>query len=241
MHTHRDTALDALKWLALLSMVLDHLRYFGYPLDPLYIPGRLAFPWFCLAIAAHQARRSRAAPLPWRYLGWMLLFSLLSEGPYRLFVGPAETLNVMPTLALGLLIANAWRQRTAVAIALGALALGVGANCSGYLMFGLAGVLLPTAMLMVWNRSLAWQVLPGLVCLLANVWLELLEQSMQGYWVAIVGIFACLLAPALGMSLLRHGRALQMPPLGRWAYGFYPLHFLCLWALKALIPGPGVL
>ena len=30
---NRDGALDLLKWLALLSMVLDHLRYVGYSVD----------------------------------------------------------------------------------------------------------------------------------------------------------------------------------------------------------------
>ena len=52
----RDGALDLLKWLALLSMVLDHLRYVGWQVDGLYVPGRLAFPWFCLAMAANLAR-----------------------------------------------------------------------------------------------------------------------------------------------------------------------------------------
>ena len=238
MQAKRDSALDALKWLALLSMVLDHLRYIGDSLDPLYIPGRLAFPWFCLAIAAHQARRDRAAPLPWRYLGWMLAFTVLSEAPYRLFVVPAETLSVMPTLTLGLLVANALRQRSLTALVLGAGALVGAARWSDDLMFGLPGVLLPAVMWVAYKRPLCWQILPGLLCLLANVWLELLDQSLQGYWVAMAGIAACLVAPALGMSLLRQRLAAPIPPLGRWGYGFYPLHFLCLWALKALILGP---
>lgn len=238
MQANRDSALDALKWLAMLSMVLDHLRYIGDSLDPLYIPGRLAFPWFCLAIAAHQARQPAQAPVPWRYLGWMLGFAVVSEGPYRLFVVPAETLSVMPTLALGLLVANALRQRTAMALALGALALLIAGRWSDQLMFGLPGVLLPAAMLMVYRRPLGWQLLPGMVCLLANVWPELLDQSLQGYWVAMAGIAACLLAPLLGMSLLHQRPTLAVAPLGRWAYGFYPLHFLCLWALKALMVGP---
>lgn len=238
MQAKRDASLDALKWLALLSMVLDHLRYIGDALDPLYIPGRLAFPWFCLAIAAHQARKVQQAPLPWRYLGWMVGFALLSEGPYRLFVVPAETLSVMPTLVLGLLVANALRQRTAMALGLGVVSLGIATHWADALMFGLPGVLLPAVMLMVWHRAMAWQLLPGLVCLLANVWLELLEQSLQGYWVAMAGIAACVLAPALGMSLLRHRRVATVPPLGRWGYGFYPVHFLVLWGVKALIQGP---
>jgi hypothetical protein len=234
----RDTALDLLKWLALLSMVLDHLRYIGLDLDPLYIPGRMAFPWFCLAIAAHQARLPTEAPFPKRHLGWLIAFAVLSEAPYRLYVDPAETLNVLPTLALGLLIANACRQRTPMAMLVGAMALAVGAGVSADLMFGIQGVLLPAVMLMVWRRRWYWQVLPGALCLLANVWAQLLEQSLQGYWVAMAGIAACLLAPGLGMSLLRHGLSRPIPPLGRWAYGFYPLHFLALWALKALIQGP---
>jgi hypothetical protein len=66
----RNRALDLLKWLAMLCMVLDHLRYVGWSLDVLYIPGRLAFPWFCLAIAANLTRRPDA-PLGGRYLGWL--------------------------------------------------------------------------------------------------------------------------------------------------------------------------
>src|SRR5471032_2818907 len=114
MHmTQRDGALDLLKWLALLSMVLDHLRYVGYSLDFLYVPGRLAFPWFCLAMAANLARmRAVTTDGQWRYLGWLMLFSAISEIPYRLFIPDPDTLNVLPTLALGLLVARGWQSQT---------------------------------------------------------------------------------------------------------------------------------
>lgn len=56
----RNKALDLLKWLAMLSMVLDHLRYVGWSVDFLYVPGRFAFPRFCLAIAVNLSRRSAA-------------------------------------------------------------------------------------------------------------------------------------------------------------------------------------
>ena len=127
MHmTQRDGALDLLKWLALLSMVLDHLRYVGYSVDILYVPGRLAFPWFCLAMAANLSRaRSVATDGQWRYLGWLLLFSAISEIPYRMFIPDPDTLNVLPTLALGLLVARGWQQDMLQSrlLALGALAL----------------------------------------------------------------------------------------------------------------------
>ena len=97
----RDPGLDLLKWLALLSMSLDHLRHVWPQLYALYIPGRLAFPLFCLAIAANLARPSaqRQRPIPLRYLGLLLGFALLSEWPYRLLAPVPQSLNVLPTLA----------------------------------------------------------------------------------------------------------------------------------------------
>ena len=149
----RDGALDLLKWLALLSMVLDHLRYVGLSLDSLYVPGRLAFPWFCLAIAANV---HRAAHTPvsgrWRYLGWLWLFSVISEVPYRMFIVDADTLNVLPTLALGLLVARGWQQKALFDRGLALIAFFIAAVFSTQLMFGFFGVLLPLALLLVFKR-----------------------------------------------------------------------------------------
>lgn len=163
MHlSQRDGALDLLKWLALLSMLLDHLRYVGISADWLYVPGRLAFPWFCLAMAANLARGG-ARKTEWRYLGWLLLFSLLSEIPYRLYIPEPDTLNVMPTLALGLLVARGWQDRALISRLLGVSALLVAALFPERLMFGLSGVLLPLAMLLVFRRPWFFSLLPGLL------------------------------------------------------------------------------
>ncbi|MGY2439170.1 TraX family protein [Pseudomonas sp. SDO52101_S400] len=234
MHlSQRDGALDLLKWLALVCMLLDHLRYVGISADWLYVPGRLAFPWFCLAMAANLAR-SGARKTEWRYLGWLLLFSLLSEIPYRLYIPDPDTLNVMPTLALGLLVARGWQERTPVARLLGVCALLVAALFSEQLMFGLFGVLLPLAMLLVFRKPWYFSLLPGLLCLVANQWQVLYESARFGNLVATFGIATCLIAPLLGMFLLRHGRHLQPPPMHRWAYALYPAHFLLLLAVRQL-------
>ena len=58
----RDTSLDLIKWLAMLTMLLDHLRYVWPETGWLFVVGRLAFPLFCLGIAANVAR-SRAGEL----------------------------------------------------------------------------------------------------------------------------------------------------------------------------------
>ncbi|NWF09652.1 conjugal transfer protein TraX [Pseudomonas salomonii] len=222
----RDGAQDLLKWLALLSMVLDHLRYVGLSLDGLYVPGRLAFPWFCLAIAANVHRLANTPVTgQWRYLGWLLLFSVISEVPYRLFIEDADTLNVLPTLALGLLIARGWQQKALFDRGLALIALVIAALLSAQLMFGFFGVLLPLVMLLVFTRPWYFSLLPGLVCLAANQWQILLN---SGTPVALMGLAACLIAPLAGLLLLRHAKNASPPAMRRWAYALYPLHFLLL-------------
>jgi hypothetical protein len=232
----RDGALDLLKWLALLSMVLDHLRYVGYSADWLYVPGRLAFPWFCLAMAANLARKpAQASGGQWRYLGWLLLFSVASEIPYRLFIPNPDTLNVLPTLALGLLVARGWQQQTLQSrlLAVGALVLAV--FFSQRLMFGFFGVLLPLVLLWVIHRPWYFALLPGLVCLAANQWQVLYYSVRLGNHVAMAAIATCLIAPWLGLFLLRHARDVKPPPMRRWAYALYPVHFLLLLLLRQIV------
>ncbi|TNF85120.1 conjugal transfer protein TraX [Pseudomonas sp. ICMP22404] len=232
--SRRDGALDLLKWLALLAMVLDHLRYVGFSADWLYVPGRLAFPGFCLAMAANLARDG-AGFMPWRYLGWLLLFSAISEIPYRLFIPDPSTLNVLPTLILGLLVARGWQasQWEARCLALGALLLA--ALCASHLMFGFFGVLLPLAMLVVFRRPWYFAWLPGLVCLAANQWRVLYGAAWLGSGVAVWGMLACLFAPGLGLLLLRRAGRFHPPAMRRWAYALYPGHFLVLLAVRQVI------
>jgi len=229
--SRRDGALDLLKWLALLSMVLDHLRYVGYSIDWLYVPGRLAFPWFCLAMAANLARGGASAA-PWRYLGWLLLFGAVSEIPYRLFIPDPATLNVLPTLVLGLLVARGWQASTFEARGLAAVALLLAVLFSSQLMFGFFGVLLPLAMLLVFKRRLYMALLPGLVCVAANQWRVLYGAAWLGDGVALWGLVACLIAPWLGLMLLRQAGRFHPPPMRRWAYSLYPVHFLILLAIR---------
>lgn len=232
--SRRDGALDLLKWLALLAMVLDHLRYVGYSVDWLYVPGRLAFPWFCLAMAANLDRNGASAS-PWRYLGWLLLFSAVSEMPYRLFITDPVTLNVLPTLMLGLLVARSWQTPTLEARCLAAVALLLAALFSSRLMFGFFGVLLPLVMLLVFRRPGYFALLPGVVCLAANQWRVLYGAAWLGDAVALWGLVTCLFAPWLGLLLLRQAGRVHPPAMRRWAYALYPAHFLMLLAVRQAV------
>ena len=231
----RDGALDLLKWLALLSMVLDHLRYVGYSVDLLYVPGRLAFPWFCLAMAANLARTPAVkSEGQWRYLGWLLLFSAASEVPYRMYIPDPDTLNVLPTLALGLLVARGWQAQGRQARLLALVALVLAAVFWSRLMFGFYGVLLPLALLLVIRRPWYFALLPGLICLAANQWQVLYHAARLGNPAAIPAIATCLIAPWLGLFLLRHAKGVKPPPMRRWAYALYPVHFLVLLLVRQI-------
>lgn len=230
----RDVALDLIKWLALLSMLIDHLRHVWPQLYFLYVPGRLAFPLFCLAIAANVVRPvvGERRPLPLRYLGLLLVFALLSEWPYRLLVPAPQSLNVLPTLLLGLLLASALQQPYGQRRWLGAAALLTAVVGHPWLMFGAAGALLPAAFVYALQRSGPAWVWPVLLCLLANYWPPFYIDAARGDPFAWAVILICALAPLGGLWLLRQPLQLWVPPVRRWAYLFYPGHFLLLVAVR---------
>lgn len=230
----RDAALDLIKWLALATMLIDHLRHVWPELYFLYAPGRLAFPFFCLAIAANVVRPGAAGPMPLRYLGLMLLFALLSEWPYRLLVVSPQSFNVLPTLALGLLIAGGVQQPHGQRRVLAIVALLVAVLGHAWLMFGFIGALLPAAFVYALKRPGAAWVWPVVLCLLANYWPPFYVDAARGDPFAWTVILVSAAAPLFGLWLLRRPMGFPVPPVRRWAYLFYPGHFLALVGLRLL-------
>ncbi len=185
----RDGALDLLKWLALCrwsSIIFDMLVFPS-------IGSMCQDGWRSLVLSGDggEPGAKRRQCSPWRYLGWLLLFSAVSEIAYRLFFPAPATLNVMPTLVLGLLVARGWQASSLEARSLAAGALLMAALFSSRLMFGFFGVLLPLAMLLVFRRPWYFAWLPGLVCVAANQWRVLygaawlgMRWRSAGWWLA---------------------------------------------------------
>jgi len=152
----RSTSLDLVKWLAMLTMVIDHLRYLWPEATAwLFVVGRFAFPLFCLGIAANVSRSSPGdlySENNFRYLSWLLAFSLLSELPYRALSETSNTLNVMPTLMLGLIVAWSVHHSDRTGLVLGLFTLIVSIALHDRLMYGAFGVLLPATMVLAVQR-----------------------------------------------------------------------------------------
>ncbi len=234
----RDHALDWVKWLALVAMVLDHL-WFVLPAewqDPGYglrVAGRLAFPLFCLAIAANVARQPAGFPVGiGRYLGGMLLFAMLSQPAYSSF-SDNGTLNILFTLALSVPIAAAVRHRMPALIVGAVLCVAIGYAYSSVLAYGIWGVLLPAVLVVAINvrDSDLFQVLAivaGVVALLASGALLAVFRDLSPVQYSQVAAIA--VAPLLGLLMLQV-QAPAVRPVGRWMYPFYALHLLVLSSL----------
>lgn len=231
----RSAGLDLVKWLAMLAMLADHLRFVWPQAHGLFVVGRLAFPLFCLAMAMNVVRREPDTPLDrhhGRYLGLMLLFTVLSEPAYRWLDSGSTTFSVMPTLLLGLLVAWSVQHTQAAARLLGLVALGAAWTGSPCLMYGLPGVLLPAACVLAYRCGGAMWLVPCVLAVagnLTNSWL-MTHLGAHFTWVTLA---VAAVAIAVGSGLL-HCRWHRVPAVGRWAYGFYPLHLLLIKALSTL-------
>lgn len=146
----QGSAVDMVKLIACLLMVVDHVNLIFLDLHPvLWLMGRLVFPLFCFVVAVHALRGID----PKRYLLKLLPFAALSQIPYvwmlwdvAFLEDPSKiVLNVIFTLGVGGVIAGLFKDKGDVFIWLclfGAL-IGELFLPTTIFEFGLFGVLLP--------------------------------------------------------------------------------------------------
>ena len=102
MQKRFDVGRDILKWIAIITMTIDHVGAILYPEHTvLRVIGRFAFPLFCyLIVLGMETTRSVR-----NYFTRLLLFALISQVPFYLALGlgPFESLNIFFTLSFGVL------------------------------------------------------------------------------------------------------------------------------------------
>lgn len=221
-----DGQLEALKWIAMALMFLDHFGrlLLGYGVDTwVFALSRAAFPLFAIVLGLNLARPGQQAARAARTARRLALWCLVAVPPSIWARGEPLLVNVLGTLALGAALCwalaasgPAWAR-----LALALLAM-VAAN---WVEFGLPGVLLIPAVYAWATSGRAEAGLMALLLLLVTGWLN----ALFGGWPALLGT---------GASLAIAGTARQLPVrVPRYKLAFYlvyPLHLALIGALRAL-------
>jgi len=105
-----DRGREMLKWIALITMTIDHIGAVSYPENSvLRMIGRLSFPLFSylLVLGLESTRNVK------RYFARLLIFAFASQVPFYLAFGrePFESLNVFFTLSSGLFFIYFFKMR----------------------------------------------------------------------------------------------------------------------------------
>ncbi|MDD2059198.1 conjugal transfer protein TraX [Pseudomonas putida] len=219
----RSSSLGLIKWVAMLTT--------------LFIPGRLSFPLFCVAIAANLVRSKPGELMTvanGRYLALMLLFAAISEVPYR-YISTSGSFNVLVTLVLGLVIAWGWQHRTLLSGVMALIAAIVAYGLDDPLMYGFYGALVPATVLLAIKRPGILWLLPATLCLLINTRSSILARAMDFETYSLLALSTAFAAPLIGLWLLRQAFTFKVWPVRQWGYWFYPGHLAALQVLRFLV------
>lgn len=140
------------QWIAMVAMTVEHVVRFVLPSSDYeqglaILLGRLAFPLFAGMIAWHLVFNTRD---PFRYLSRLLILAVISQLPYALVIGSQA--NVLFVLAAGVSLVVAWF----FSVTLSALLFGCLVLVSPFLEYGLPGVLLVPAFVVMLRTSGRW-------------------------------------------------------------------------------------
>ena len=228
---------DALKYIAVFAMLLDHIAWhllaFSSPwAQAFHVVGRVTAPIMCFFLAQGYVY-TRSLP---RYLGRLVLFAALAQVPWYL-LHPDKgwlTFNFLFTLALSLLAIHAWEKIENVPLRLLAVAACIAASyyCDWHFFAPLWCLLF-----YVFRKDKSKQLLS-----FTGVALVYIEEMVRAWLIAGHGLTA-----SLRGSAFTFGVFLAIPLLlscnnrkGRFAwskwvfYVFYPAHLLVIWLVKVL-------
>lgn len=231
---HRGASSFTLKIVAIVGMTFNHFCYIFYPYLPveallvLFGFGGLTFPIMAFLLVEGYRHTSNVR----RYATRLLVFALISQVPYALFLAPV--LNVLFTLLIGLGILYLYdRLENRAAFWLAAAAL---TAASAICDWGILGPLMILMMRAIPDRRQR-VVLPLLIPILGNG-LPALSDFMVAFDLELLP-FA--LYPLLGCTaaipLLLSYNGLRGRPMKWLFYAYYPAHILVLGLAKGMLFG----
>jgi hypothetical protein len=214
-----DGMLEALKFLALVLMVLDHTNRFvlGGSVPAFFYAGRLAFPLFAAVLGWNLARPGLIeSGVGARMLKRLFLFGLAAAIPYSGMLGYHWwQLNILFTLWAGVAIVLLIRTPHIAGMILAAALFAVSGMMVDYAWYGIAVCITSWA----YSSRPTWLNFFSWIASLASL-------------VVINGNFAALLA--IPLLLLASGKDVRFPRYRHFFYWFYPLHLVVLGALARI-------
>lgn len=214
-------SIDVLKWLAVILMVVDHINKFVFKeaVPSMFALGRVAVPLFVFVLGYNLARPGALQAGVYKRVFFRLAaFGALSVVPHALMntlIGGWWPVNIMFTLAVSVLVAWLLEKGGPVSV--------MGAS----LVFVFGGALVEfwwpaiAACLFVW----AYFKTPSIVYAAGFVASLLALTFVNGNFWALM---------ALPVILVARSWRWPLPRLKWFFYGFYPLHFLLIWAYMLL-------
>ncbi|MEJ7929995.1 TraX family protein [Ramlibacter sp. AN1015] len=223
-----DGQLEALKWLGVGFMFLDHFGrlLLGFGTDSwVFAASRIAFPLFAVVLALNLAREGDRAGRAARTAGRLALWCAVAVGPSIWARGLPWMVNVLGTLALG--AALCWAFAAAQAPPWQRLGAAVAAALAAHFVeFGLAGVLLVPATYLAAAQRSAGAALVAVLLLLMIAWLN----GAFGGVEAFLGTVAVVPLAALVRTL-----PILLPRTKLTFYVVYPLHLALIGALQGVV------
>ncbi len=217
-------------------MVIDHIDaiWSHHALGKMFFVGRATFPLFCYAVAiavvkAHARSADETKKTIRRYIARLLVLAVVAE-PFYLFALHEYRANVIFTLTAGIFFADlSYRIKPWQMYALYTIAI-VSMLWALPMEFGLAGVVVPAAVLQVMHGNK--RALPFLLVLLMVMnagGIHLLFHASPAAWeyAVVTGLF-CIILPWLVLDVAR-----KMPQKKRFLpkyalHVFYPGHMVIL-------------
>lgn len=220
------------QWLAVLTMTLEHTARFVLPeswgVTPYAILiGRTAFPIFAAMVAWHAVHNTRD---PLGYALRMLVIALVAQLPFQL-VTSSDKLNVIFTMALGLLLTVPLLRQRYAYLCLGVLLAIVAIPVAPALEYNVYGLLLVPAFALAFQPAPShWQ--PILAIPAALIGFQLNHHLVTNL-VSLATVLGLLI---LALRFSGHVTAqLKAMPRSLWL-SWYPLHFLIIAIVAALMP-----
>ena len=227
-----DGSIEALKWVALVLMTLDHLNKYVFhdAVPALFALGRLTFPLFAFVLAYNLARPGTLTRSTYRRTAARLvLYGALASIPFVALGGLGAgwwPFNVMATLLVATGVIYLLERRGVFRTALAMLLFLLG---GGLVEFWWPGIALTVAAWFYvqrpsWPALLAWMLTT--LALNLNGWAFARMPVVNASVWALAAFPIIFAAPYLEIRMTRFPRVF---------YAYYPIHLSVLWVFNKLI------